>query len=98
MDVPSQRMLRPIGSRFECSLQASALRIASLSSKPVTFVVSHDVMVLWACKSTSAPYTAAYRFGYGFPEGPHMQWKLTEQAAEALRQRMPEMRGTTFPM
>ena len=57
-----------IGSRFECSLQASALRLVSLSSKPVAFVVSRDGTSLWACKSASAPYMASYCFGDELPE------------------------------
>ncbi|WP_111560140.1 ImmA/IrrE family metallo-endopeptidase [Paracoccus sediminilitoris] len=57
-----------VGCRFECSLQASALRLVSLSSKPIAFVVSRDGIILWACKSASAPYMAAYCFGDELPE------------------------------
>ena len=46
--------VREIGNRFECSLQASALRYVRLSAKPIAFVVSRDGMILWAAKSDSA--------------------------------------------
>lgn len=59
--------LREIGNRFECSLQASALRFVGLSSKPVAFVVSRDGMVIWASKSKSAPFVSAFCFGDELP-------------------------------
>ena len=61
--------LQAIGNRFECSLQASALRHIWLSSRPIAFVVSRDGMILWATKSDSAPYMANYRFGDELPQG-----------------------------
>lgn len=63
--------LRDIGSRFECSLQASALRYIKLCSRPVAFVVSRDGMILWAAKSKSAPYISSYCFGDELPSGSH---------------------------
>ena len=63
--------LREIGNRFECSLQACALRFVRLSPKPIAFVVSRDGMILWAAKSESAPYMASYCFGDELPEGSH---------------------------
>lgn len=64
--------LRAIGSRFECSLQASALRYVQLfSSKAVAFVVSRDGMIVWASKSAAAPYMKSYCFGDELPEGSH---------------------------
>jgi len=60
-----------IGTRFECSLQASALRIVELSPKPIAFTVSRDGMILWACKSASAPYMTAFRFGDELPACSH---------------------------
>jgi hypothetical protein len=61
--------LQEIGNRFECSLQASALRFVRLSSQPIAFVVSRDGIVLWATKSDSAPYMASYSFGDELPVG-----------------------------
>jgi len=63
--------LREIGNRFECSLQASALRFVRLSPKPIAFVVSRDGMILWAAKSESAPYMASYCFGDELPKDSH---------------------------
>lgn len=63
--------LRAIGNRFECSLQASALRYVELCSKPVAFVVSRDGMIIWAAKSKSAPYMNSYCFGDELPAGSH---------------------------
>lgn len=64
--------LRALGSRFECSLQASALRFIDLNSKRrVAFVVSRDGFVLWAVKSTAAPFMSAYRFGDELPKDSH---------------------------
>lgn len=63
--------LRAIGNRFECSLQASALRYVKLCSKPVAFVVSRDGMIIWATKSNSAPYMSSYCFGDELPKGSH---------------------------
>lgn len=63
--------LRAIGNRFECSLQASALRYVQLCSKPVAFVVSRDGMIIWAAKSKSAPYMTSYCFGDELPAGSH---------------------------
>lgn len=60
-----------IGNRFECSLQASALRFVSLSSKPVAFVVSRDGMIIWGAKSKSAPYMSAFCLGDELPEHSH---------------------------
>ncbi len=61
-----------IGNRFECSLQASALRYVKLfQKKPRAFVVSRDGMIIWACKSNSAPYMSAYCFGNELPEKSH---------------------------
>ena len=59
--------LRDIGMRFECSLQASALRYVSLSSKPIAFVVSRDGMINWSCKSKAAPFMNSYRHGDELP-------------------------------
>lgn len=61
--------LRKIGNRFECSLQASALRYVELSSKPTAFVVSRDGIILWACKSDTAPFMSSYCFGDPLPKG-----------------------------
>lgn len=63
--------LRAIGNRFECSLQASALRYVQLCSKPVAFVVSRDGIIIWATGSKSAPYMTNYRFGDELPDGSH---------------------------
>lgn len=63
--------LRAIGNRFECSLQACALRFVQLCSKPVAFVVSRDGMIIWATKSKSAPYMSSYCFGDELPDGSH---------------------------
>lgn len=63
--------LKDIGKRFECSLQASALRYVQLSPRPVAFVVSRDGMIIWATKSNSAPYMASYCFGDELPAGSH---------------------------
>lgn len=61
--------LRDIGNRFECSLQASALRyIQIFKNKPVGFVVSRDGMVLWASKSEKAPFMKSFCFGDELPE------------------------------
>ena len=64
-------MLQAIGNRFECSLQASALRYVQLSARPLAFVVSRDGMILWATKSDSAPYMISYCFGDELPHGSH---------------------------
>jgi len=61
--------LQAIGDRFECSLQASALRHVQLSSRPLAFVVSRDGMIIWATKSNSAPYMNSYLFGHDLPAG-----------------------------
>ncbi|WP_170326776.1 ImmA/IrrE family metallo-endopeptidase [Ruegeria arenilitoris] len=63
--------LRAIGNRFECSLQASALRYVSLCTRPVAFVVSRDGMIIWATKSKSAPFMTGYCFGDELPNGSH---------------------------
>jgi hypothetical protein len=63
--------LQVIGSRFECSLQASALRHVRLNSKPLAFVVSRDGIILWTAKSESAPFMTSYRFGDELPVGSH---------------------------
>lgn len=63
--------LQEIGNRFECSLQASALRYVHLSPKPIAFIVSRDGMILWSTKSEAAPYMARYRFGDELPAGSH---------------------------
>lgn len=60
-----------IGKRFECSLQASALRFVEVSSKPTAFVVSRDGMVIWAKKSKSAPFMSAFLFGDELPADSH---------------------------
>ena len=60
-----------IGNRFECSLQASALRYVDLCPKPVAFVVSRDGTIIWACKSKSAPYLNSFCFGDELPEQSH---------------------------
>lgn len=63
--------LQAIADRFECSLQASALRHVQLSPKPLAFVVSRDGMILWTTKSGSAPYMTSYLFGHELPAGSH---------------------------
>lgn len=63
--------LQAIADRFECSMQASALRHVQLSRRPLAFVVSRDGMILWATKSNSAPYMTSYRFGDELPAGSH---------------------------
>lgn len=63
----SSELLCEVGSRFECSLQASALRYVSLSEKPCAFVASRDGMILWTCRSKSAPYLLSYKFGDELP-------------------------------
>ncbi len=60
-------LLCDIGSRFESSLQASALRFVKLSHKPIAFVVSRDGMILWSCRSKTSPYLRAYKFGDELP-------------------------------
>lgn len=68
----STEVLCNIGNRFECSLQASALRYVKLfQKKPRAFVVSRDGMIRWACKSDSAPYMSAYCFGTELPKDSH---------------------------
>ena len=68
----STEVLCNIGNRFECSLQASALRYVKLfQKKPRAFVVSRDGMIIWACKSNSAPYMSAYCFGTELPKDSH---------------------------
>ena len=62
------KTLRDLGNRFECSLQASALRFVSISERPIAFVVSRDGMILWAKSSSKAPFMEAYRFGDELPE------------------------------
>lgn len=61
------KRLRDLGSRFECSLQASALRYVALSSRPIAFVVSRDGVINWCCKSKSAPFMSRYKFGDELP-------------------------------
>lgn len=74
--------LQAIGIRFECSLQASALRYVELSSRPIAFVVSRDGTILWAVKSKSAPYLTSYCFGDELPEGSHaLECKLNGEAS-----------------
>lgn len=61
--------LKSLGSRFECSLQASALRFVKASKqRPIAFIVSRDGMIIWACKSESAPYLSSFVFGDELPE------------------------------
>lgn len=78
--------LRAIGSRFECSLQASALRHVRLTSRPLAFVVSRDGMILWAAKSESAPFMTSYCFGDELPEGSHARSCYENPAASTERQ------------
>lgn len=59
--------LRAIGNRFECSLQASALRFVKLSGRAVAFVVSRDGIILWAVKSEKAPFMTKFCFGDDLP-------------------------------
>jgi len=59
--------LQAIGDRFQCSLQASALRYVAQSSRPLAFVVSRDGIILWAAKSDTAPYMKSYLFGDELP-------------------------------
>ncbi len=62
--------LKEIGSRFECSLQASALRYVDLfSNRRIAFVVSRDGMILWSKKSQKAPYMNSFVFGDELPPG-----------------------------
>ena len=63
--------LRNLGSRFECSLQASALRYVSLNARPIAFVVSRDGMIIWSGKSESAPFMTSYKFGDELPRDSH---------------------------
>ncbi|MDJ1008193.1 MAG: ImmA/IrrE family metallo-endopeptidase [Paracoccaceae bacterium] len=65
--------LQTIADRFECSMQASALRHVQLSSKPIAFVVSRDGMIIWATKSNSAPFMTSYMFGDELPSGSHAE-------------------------
>ena len=60
--------LREIGNRFECSLQATALRFVKLSQKPIAFAVSRDGMINWACKSDSSPFMTPFCPGDELPE------------------------------
>lgn len=62
-------LLCEIGTRFESSLQASALRYVNMSSKPCAFVASRDGMIFWSCKSKSAPFLRSYKFGDELPVG-----------------------------
>lgn len=62
-------LLCEIGARFESSLQASALRYVSLSPKPCAFVASRDGMIIWSCRSKTAPFLRAYKFGDELPAG-----------------------------
>lgn len=66
-----------IGNRFECSLQASALRYVKLSKEPMAFVVSRDGTIIWACKSATAPYMSSYCFGNELPEKSHAKESYT---------------------
>lgn len=63
--------LSEIGSRFESSLQASAIRHVSLNPKPIAFVVSRDGMINWSCKSKSAPFMKKYCLGDDLPRDSH---------------------------
>ncbi len=60
--------LKEIGNRFECSLQACAIRFIDLSSKPIAFVVSRDGMINWSCKSNEAPFMSSYMPGDELPK------------------------------
>ena len=61
--------LRKVGTRFECSLQATGYRYVDFFKiKPVAFVVSRDGRILWTKKSDSAPYMKAYCIGDDLPE------------------------------
>lgn len=67
-----------LGIRFECSLQASALRYVDVfQDKSVAFIVSRDGIVLWGTKSKNAPYVTSLRFGDDLPEGSNAKsaWK-----------------------
>jgi hypothetical protein len=67
-----------LGIRFECSLQASALRYVDVfQNKSVAFIVSRDGIVLWGTKSKNAPYVTSLRFGDDLPEGSNAKsaWK-----------------------
>jgi hypothetical protein len=66
----TSEILRQIGTRFECSLQASGLRYIKLSPKPCAFVVSRDGTIVWATKSKNAPYMTSYLFGSEMPTLP----------------------------
>ena len=59
------------GNRFECFLQASALRFFSLFDRPIAFVVSRDGMIIWGTKSKSAPYMSAFCLGGELPPDSH---------------------------
>ena len=64
--------LKQLGSRFECSLQASALRfVKALKRRPIAFIVSRDGMIIWGCKSESAPYLNSFVFGDELPKNSH---------------------------
>jgi len=65
------KALREIGNRFECSLQASALRFVGLSSRPIAFVVSREGRVIWGSKSKSAPFMSSFCFGDELPKESH---------------------------
>ncbi|WP_151720296.1 ImmA/IrrE family metallo-endopeptidase [Gemmobacter serpentinus] len=67
-DPWTTELLCAIGSRFECSLQASALRYINLTSKPCAFIVSRDGMIVWSSKSKTSPFLRAFKFGDELPE------------------------------
>lgn len=60
-----------LAARFECSLQACAIRYVALSSRPIAFVVSRDGMTRWGCKSEAAPFLKSLRFGDDLPAESH---------------------------
>lgn len=75
-----------IGNRFECSLQASALRFVGVSSKPIAFVVSRDGMVIWGSKSKSSPYMPAFCFGDELPTESHARTaKLSDDTSKLVQ-------------
>lgn len=81
-----------IGNRFECSLQASALRFVGASPKPIAFVVSRDGTIIWSSKSKSAPFMSAYCFGDDLPAGSHaLTAHLGRDASE-----LPHNSGTSW--
>jgi Zn-dependent peptidase ImmA (M78 family) len=63
----STETLLAMRNRFDSSLQACAIRLIDLSTRPRAFIVSRDGMILWSTKGRTAPFLTAYRSGDELP-------------------------------